>query len=257
MVLPSKLLLRPPSPILSHSGRRCFFQLNRDESELFTNSTVAAYNASRYNQFLSDNFANWGANTGSVLASNYAAVTNASVTRSYYDLQTDIGLYCAYVQLLKSAAIVSGDSNYYLSVVMQPPSSPVQVNPSGPSPADPFHLWDFMAATPSWNYFRTNGGSIYTPGGAAVPGYTPSTQDTALGKSLQKQILSFISTGAVSGVQSFNSRADFPDSYLVSIQGDAQRTAAVSTSVNYRQSYCDSLSSLNLFNADGRYWWVN
>jgi hypothetical protein len=233
-----------------------FVQNTRDELELFyANPAINTYNASTYNQYLVSNFASFGDGTGTAgtqLVMQYSNVTNVSVIRSYYDLQTDIGVYCPWVQLgVRASQVV------YLSVVVQPPTKPVAITP-GTSVADPFQLWDFMLLTQSWNFFQAYGGSIFDAGTAQgnVGGYTPSAADLKLGVTIRNQLYEFINTGQVASLTPISSTSD-PNLFNIAIQGSEQNSSNVANVVNYRKGYCDLLKSSTVGLSDSRFWWVN
>jgi len=213
------------------------------------------FRRTRYNQYLMSNFAGFGNGTsGTQIGSQYATTTQASVARSYYDMQTDMGLYCPNVQLGLSASQL-----VYVSVVAQAPSKPIPITPTF-NVTDPFHLWDYILLTQSWNFFQTSsGGSIFDAGGGsgAVAAFTPNTTDIQLGVTLRNQIYQFINKGQISDFTPISSSD--PNYYSVIVQGTSDTNSSTAANViNYRRSYCDLLKSPSVgLNPDSRFWWIN
>jgi hypothetical protein len=243
----------------------------RDELEIYWQAPdVVTLNATAYNSYLKQNFIDWpytsgGLTTGELIANQYQDVTNVNVVRSYYDLNADIGIYCANVELAKTAATYF-KSRVYVSAVFQPPSHNIVVDPTIPELADPVHYWDYIAATGAWNFFESNGGNVLSPNSSqnAVPAYVPSLQDSTLGDLLQAQFFEFIVDGKVTnGMAPINSNG-FPNNYNVAVQGDANWSGKVNNTLNFRSNYCNLLKTVGLepngnngLINDGRFWWIN
>jgi len=249
---------------------------NRDELELFwVFPDVSALNASAYNDYLKQNFVPWpyvdsnNLTTGEVIARQYQNTTLDNVTRSFYDLQTDIGIYCANLELGKIAA-TNFKKSVYISVNNQAPSYPMSVDPFIPPLADPIHMWDFIAVSDAWDFWASPGGNVLTPNSSqgAVPTYEASGEDRALRDLLRRQFNEFIINGVITnGMSPINNvtGGEFPTNVNVAVhQLDDTRTTVVVNTKDYRSDYCNLLKTVGLepngangpIN-DGRFWWIN
>jgi len=191
------------------------------------------------------------------------------VERSYYDLNSDFGIYCANVEIGTIAA-KSFKNKVYVSTVYQPPKNPVAQSPDF-NMTDPFHLWDYIAATGAWDFFAQWSSSApsstsrySTISQGSVPAYSPTPEDLAFGNLLRQQFYDFIINGAVSnGMTPIDSAAGFPNNVNIAVQGDDTRSAQVTNQQNYRIDYCNLLKTVGLAPSptgpidDSRFWWIN
>jgi len=201
---------------------------------------VVNLNVNQYNQYLHNNFLPWSNTTGDQLAKQYQNITTQSVARSFYDLKADIALLCGNIEI-GIAGAKKWKSPIYLSFINQPPSKPIYTwGTDNPPLSDPFHLWDYMAASDAWGMMGD---------------FTPNASDLALGTLLYNQLIDLILHGSVSkGMQALNI-SNLP-SYTVGVQGDYSFSSTVTNPMNFKQDYCNLIKDLKL-NPDSRFWWVN
>jgi len=240
---------------------------NRDELVLFlTYPEIFNMNITAYQDYITQSFEKWpinpdtGKTTAEAINAQYASVTQASVPRSYYDLQSDYGIYCPSVQTGQAWLQGNPNAKVYVSEVFQPPKTPFMVYPTDyPGQQlmiDPFHLWDWVSATGSWNFFESPQGPIFGGPGGPVSAYNPTAEDQSFGAMLRKQWYDFFVNGTIENVGTINSALNFPTNYSVAVQGSTAWTSQHTNNFQWRNDYCQNLKDYGL-NPDSRFWWVN
>jgi len=187
-------------------------------------------------EFIINNFTPWpnGTNVGTSINQQYASVTSQSVRRSYYDLSTDIGIFCPQVEIAQLYANSTKSGNVYVTVSWQPPAYSFYTLPGNQTLTDPFQLWDWIAATGSWDFFQVLSE-------AEIGKYSPNGQDVAYGALLRNEYFQFIANGTIAGHKRVNDNQD--GSYSVIQLGSEDRNGTANDAANFRKDYCDLLKT--------------
>eukprot|EP00041_Stephanoeca_diplocostata_P026317 m.707391 g.707391 ORF g.707391 m.707391 type:complete len:122 (-) comp22935_c0_seq48:3897-4262(-) len=106
----------------------------------------------------------------------------------------------------------------------------------GDNPRFPFHLWDFMCATQTWDYF-------------SLGRYRPQARDLELGARIRSMWLDLSTLGYIRDSSGCNAVTGVAAEQSVCVVG-----STVVTVPGYKSPTCDSLEALGF---GKRYWWIN
>lgn len=203
----------------------------RDEDDVSPDPTVMSWTTpSDFQSFLNTQFAGWAPQVAPTLFTLYQNIADASPPQGFYDLDADTGVGCGHL-VLGAAAAAGFKSPVYVGVTVHQPGSPTPGFPQYP-----FHMWDYMCSTRTWDL-----------DGA----YVPTTRDAQFGDVVRRNWLSLAANGTtLPEWEPFLSggRAD-----NLALLGGAP-DGGIAMSPGYKQDVCQTLATLGI---DQKYWWIN
>eukprot|EP00808_Paulinella_micropora_P007021 g419.t1 len=239
------------------------------------NMTWQAYQNYLTNEFFA--VGKWGGEVGPALTKLYqpeVAVKNHTTLQAYFDMTTDIGLFCPQVTLAFAAARAGHrKSPIFVSVLQQPPSHGLHIRWNVSriwragvpfAPIHPlrqtFHLWDHVLGHSDWGYMSAPSGS------AQSRTFRPRARDLQLARLVRSGWLDFALSGGrrCGDMQPFG-RVHWVarHGYNVALLGKAnasQEGVTVTNRRNYRRGYCLGIEQAlfaNPASVDARFWWTN